>query len=847
MAEIKNLSVKIGADTTGLQKGFQQAEKSTDDFSGAIRQAAEMLNTSLAGIKSVVVELNNTVGLVLSNVQQGFSAVSSASVSTAQSVATLTAESAQSSKSIATQTERIDELTKAAIGLGDEIGKTREFDKMQKELEETNKKLDEAEQNLKQTKAEAQGLKSAFSGITQLAAGLFTIQKAVQFTLTGIQNAMTLESSTQQIERTMGENAAIFTAWAQNNADAYNMSEKAATQYGAVFSNLISSFETDTANITGYTTKLLKSAAVVSSATGRTMDDTLERIRSGMLGNTESIEDLGINVNVSMIEATKAFKQFAGDKSWEQLDFKTQQQIRLFAILEQATDKYGDTVLDNASSQYAQAMAQVENATTDFGNALLPAVTVILPAFAEIVRFVTPAITGFGEGISAAAQAISNASPATKTFLAIAVGMAVAIPAVTLAVKGLTLAKAALSAVVAILTPQVITLSAALKSLFGWLGLIAAVIGIFGVLNSHTENVADNLPNFDDTGESAEAAASGVDGLTESVDELKKSKNGLRGLDELNIIGGGSLTGGLVSASDLADIATATEGVLGFSASIEDLTASINDGNVTNSISERLSEIGKAFDGIGEDIGDLFWGTEDESYKALNSLNERVRLLFGAGWTSFWGDVGKAIYEIFVEKDYYSGLQTLDTQIRNLFGDDWSDFWGDVGSDMYDAFATQKDPILGVLSALNEAIRKIFGQGWVDFWGDVGSEMYKALNPEETIEYHKKGSSITVGKALPFSPTPAYASGGLPPKGQFFIAQERGPELVGRIGNTSAVANQSQIRDEIYNAAYAAAQAAGAGSAENINLYATIEVDGDVIGEKALEYSRRNDKLSNGR
>lgn len=40
-----------------------------------------------------------------------------------------------------------------------------------------------------------------------------------------------------------------------------------------------------------------------------------------------------------------------------------------------------------------------------------------------------------------------------------------------------------------------------------------------------------------------------------------------------------------------------------------------------------------------------------------------------------------------------------------------------------------------------------------------------------------------------------YAQGGLPPVGQIFIANERGPELVGQIGGQSFVANQNQMMD----------------------------------------------------
>ena len=41
----------------------------------------------------------------------------------------------------------------------------------------------------------------------------------------------------------------------------------------------------------------------------------------------------------------------------------------------------------------------------------------------------------------------------------------------------------------------------------------------------------------------------------------------------------------------------------------------------------------------------------------------------------------------------------------------------------------------------------------------------------------------------------AYAQGGLPPVGQLFVANEKGPELVGHIGGQSFVANQNQMLD----------------------------------------------------
>ena len=64
-----------------------------------------------------------------------------------------------------------------------------------------------------------------------------------------------------------------------------------------------------------------------------------------------------------------------------------------------------------------------------------------------------------------------------------------------------------------------------------------------------------------------------------------------------------------------------------------------------------------------------------------------------------------------------------------------------------------------------------------------------------------KSADILGEKYTVSIPTPVinlYAKGGFPSVGEMFIANEAGPELVGRIGNKPAVANQDQIGDAIF-------------------------------------------------
>lgn len=269
-------------------------------------------------------------------------------------------------------------------------------------------------------KKQTAGISNSFAGLKRTLVALGIGTALVQLSKYSTQMAIEVEAAMNQVKRTMGESSQVFLKWAENNAIAFNMSRGEATKYGAVYSNLLGSFISDTENLTGYTTELLKASSIVASNTGRTMQDVMERMRSGLLGNTEAIEDLGVMVNVSMIESTNAFKQFAGDSSWSQLDFQTQQQIRLMAILEQVTARYGTSVAQNTNTSLAMLTALLKDTALNIGNALLPVLNVIIPvltSFASVLRTVTGHLATFmqmlfGKSISASGggSAISSAA-----------------------------------------------------------------------------------------------------------------------------------------------------------------------------------------------------------------------------------------------------------------------------------------------------------------------------------------------------------------------------------------------------------------------------------------------------
>lgn len=95
-----------------------------------------------------------------------------------------------------------------------------------------------------------------------------------------------------------------------------------------------------------------------------------------------------------------------------------------------------------------------------------------------------------------------------------------------------------------------------------------------------------------------------------------------------------------------------------------------------------------------------------------------------------------------------------------------------------------------------------------------------------------------------------YAKGGLPDAGEMFVARERGPEMVGRIGNKNAVANNNQIVDAIragvFEAMVNALESFGGDKNQNTEVHVYLEGDSKklfkVVRKEGQQYQKSTGK-----
>lgn len=648
-------------------------------------------------------------------------------------------------------------------------------------------------------------------------------------------------------------------------------------------------------------TQSMQRASDVASIMGISVDSAMEAVAGMAKGNFTMMDNLGVAINDTNLQI------YAQEKGLGKLS-TTQQKVN--AAMQMFLDK-SDYAAGNYAKEndtYSGALttfkAELEDFAAEAGTALLPLVQSVLPvlsgafnALKPVIMTVAEAVGGLG-GIVADIQAkIEAATPAQQTMMKIAIGMAVAIPAVTMATRLMAAAKAAYSGVLAFLIPKQLTFASALKATMGWIGIIVGAPALFGMAtNKGTESVEDSSEKLKKENEAASDASEGVDDVAESTDNLTDSvKRSLAGFDELNRLSGnsGTLASSVVSSDDVENAeglaeamsnvqeqvgGTSLETSLGlnfdFDGLLDGLSGVLNKANeiITDLFGEEFVEF---FKDVGEDIFDIFNGNETEQYNALVRLNDRFKSLFGdlgEGWSDFWQGIGEGIYK-FANGDLLGGLEKINSMFEGLFGDlgkGWSNFWQSVGAGLFEM--THADELKEIdlsskygtaigLAQLdsNEYMRSGYdpSKAWnmaLEKNGLTSNEalyavkQFSTYDPQKAYEELQKSGQINspdTWGGLGLLALKKYADGGFPDYGDLFIANERGPELVGTIGNRTAVANSSSIETAIYNAVRSAMSDSTGGQSADIHV--TVDIDGDTVGETVARYNAVRNRRLNGR
>ena len=787
-----------------------------------------------------------------------------------------------------------------------------------------DRKIRMVNENLVNVKKQAEDTSAGtLSAFKTLASGLSALGIGAM-----IKNAISLAGDLQQ---NIGGSESVFKNYAgtiqrtaETAASSLGLSQSkylaTATKMGALFQG--SGFSV--AQSADMVTQSMQRASDVASIMGISVDSAMEAVTGMAKGNFTMMDNLGVAINDTNLQI------YAQEKGLGKLE-TTQQKVN--AAMQMFLDK-SDYAAGNYAKEtdtYSGALttfkAELEDFAAEAGTALLPLAQSVLPvlssslnALKPVIMTVAEAVGGLG-GIVADIQAkVEAATPAQRTMLKIAIGMAVAIPAVTAATRLMRAAKLAYTSVLNILIPKQLTYASALKATMGWIGIIVGALALLGIAtNKGTEGIDDNSEKLKEENEAADKAAKGVDDVAESTDNLTDSvKRSLAGFDELNRLSGnsGTLASSVVSSADvenaesladaLSDVQGKTKnidlGSLSFDIDFSNIWGELNkllgklkSGEIGNSIKSLFNNLGTTLKPFFDGIDEMFGFNLDKWLKDLgNFIGDIVTDISN-------GDIDKAIDDVFafVKNSFINIAPSITTicskiigEVDKLLGTSFQKSFDKCAELCYQAGVMLNNVINDTVGKTERSQKynttysemltymrdwmvkndstsadKAYGETVSHFninndeelkkWFDEGNYGASLYEFAKTTAMRIKNDEVdpVLKRRLKGQSTWAdisslgilgYADGGFPDYGDLFIANEAGPELVGTIGNRTAVANSSTIETAIYNAVRSAMSDSNTGG-QPADIHVTVDIDGDTVGETVARYNAVRNRRLNGR
>ena len=284
-----------------------------------------------------------------------------------------------------------------------------------------------------------------------------------------------------------------------------------------------------------------------------------------------------------------------------------------------------------------------------------------------------------------------------------------------------------------------------------------------------------------------------------------------------------------------------------FGEGVDEMNKGISDffTGIGNWVSDTAFDISDKVDQMNQDIADFFTDIGNKIGDFVSDAPKKLGIWWEdtkRGFKDTWDDVKKKTGDAFENakttisnktSDIKNSLSTTWDSIKTIAGEKWetikntvstkftnikgaaSDTFEKVKTTISDKWTSAKDWLsnnIGTKASWKEKFSNILNAA-SDILRDLKDKFtnWKAKLKMPHIIWDSNGTKVkgTLKKILETLNLPTtlpklsvswYAEGGFPRDGEFFVANENGPEMVGKIGNRSAVANNNQIEASLTNA-----------------------------------------------
>lgn len=663
--------------------------------------------------------------------------------------------------------------------------------------------------------------KSAGAVGIKLAAVMLVVRKVSQ----GLGSAIT--KSNEYIENmnlftvSMGEFADEAKEYAETVSDVMGIDPSAWVRNQGIFMTLATGFGIAGDRANTMSRNLTQLGYDLSSFFNISVEDAMQKLQSGLAGELEPLRRLGYDLSQAQLEAVAL--SLGIDKSVASMTRAEKAELSYVAMLQQVSHAQGDLArtLDQPANQLRILRANIEQAGRAIGNIFQPMLSAVLPyliAAARLVKQLADSLASFfgfempefelaSGGIASVGEELEQAAGSAKKFKAQLLGI-------------------------------------------DELNVMNEPGGGAGSGSGLGAGFGFELPEYEFMSEETQSRVNDImEGISSGIQDIKEKAS--EAFNTMRPFFEDDLENWKLLASEFAK--RVAEDFTRSKTAFEDMAESMgkawdeHGGDILDGLVEMKAGFWDTFwyvynsvvspvtDALGERI-DRLWNSHlkplwDSVVEFLMSTGENALHLWNKYLKPFIDWVGKEIAPVvrnvlltvgqavstvvgFVSDILQSLLTTLDgiiTFITGVFTGDWKKAWEGVVDIFVGIFNGIEALITGVVNTIITVINAMI-RGVVQ---GVNTAI-RALNridikiPSWVPLLGGKGFDINI-RELTAPEIPLLASGGMPSVGQMFIARESGPEMVGRIGNQSVVANNAQIVAGIKQGVYEAMTAANGG------------------------------------
>lgn len=275
--------------------------------------------------------------------------------------------------------------------------------------------------------ADAESINKSFDNAFSFAAGDILadvvqagLQAMGEFVGGSVETASNLQEVNSKIDAIFGDMSSRLHVWATTTKTEFGIGEYSAKSYASNLAGLLSadSIGLTTEQIYEMSTGMVQLAGDLASFHNMSFDVVWGKLLSGMRGETEAIEDLGVDLRAT---AMAAYLGLGSEKDWGKLDQQTRTLATYQYIMENTTVAQGDFV--RTQDQYAnQQRIFNENLLqlqATIGDGLLPVMTGLLTWFNSFFDAEADAATGIETIQNAYSDSVVSIETTTTNALAL--------------------------------------------------------------------------------------------------------------------------------------------------------------------------------------------------------------------------------------------------------------------------------------------------------------------------------------------------------------------------------------------------------------------------------------------